>query len=67
MQKLLKTLGKGIICLSVIAVTDACFGADSPRGAANNNRGRGAVSSARMPSIPADRRIQGYWQVPKNT
>lgn len=52
MQKLLKTLGKSIICLSVIAVTDACFGADSPRGVANNNRGRGAVSTARMPSIP---------------
>ena len=63
MQKLLKTLGKSVICLSVIAMTGACFGADSPRGnaAVSNGRatattqqthGRSAASSGRMPSIP---------------
>ena len=60
MQNLLKTLGKSIICLSVIVATGAAFGADA-RGAkagstsqraSAQNHGRGAVSSARMPSIP---------------
>ncbi len=53
MQKLLKTFGKGIICLSVVAFTSACFGDITPaRGAAAQNRGRGTTNVSRMPSIP---------------
>lgn len=53
MQKLLKTLGHSIVCLSVIMFTGACFGDTVPaRGAATQNRGRGATAMSRMPSIP---------------
>ncbi|MBO4700991.1 MAG: hypothetical protein J5620_04580 [Alphaproteobacteria bacterium] len=53
MQKLLKTLERGIVCLSVVAFTSACFGDTSPaRGAATQNRGRGTTAVSRMPSIP---------------
>lgn len=53
MQKLLKTLGHSIVCLSVITFTGACFGDTVPaRSAATQNRGRGATTMSRMPSIP---------------
>ncbi len=53
MQKLLKTLEKGVVCLSLIVFTGVCFGDTSPaRGAAAMGRGRGTTAGARMPSIP---------------
>lgn len=52
MQKLLKTLEKGIVCLSLVAISGACFGDTSPARGAAANRGRGAAATARMPSIP---------------
>lgn len=53
MQKLLKTLEKGVICLSLVALTGACFADVTPaRGAAAQNRGRGTAATSRMPSIP---------------
>ena len=54
MHNLLKTLEKGVVCLSLVAFSGACFAADQAaqaRGAAATYRGRGAMN-ARMPSIP---------------
>lgn len=51
MQKLLKTLEKGIVCLSLVAITGACFGDTTPARGAAGQRGRG-TATARMPSIP---------------
>ena len=53
MQKMLKTVYKGIISLSIIAAITTCFAAPdtTSRGATASSRGRGAAT-ARMPSIP---------------
>ena len=52
MQKVLKTVCKSVVSLSIIAVTSVCFAApDASRGTATAGRGRG-TASARMPSIP---------------
>lgn len=52
MHKLLKTLEKGVICLSLVALTGACFADVTPARGAAANRGRGATATSRMPSIP---------------
>lgn len=51
MQKLLKTLEKGAVCLSLVAFTGACFGDTTPARGAAQNRGR-TTATSRMPSIP---------------
>ena len=51
MQKLLKTLEKGIVCLSLVALTGVGFADTTPARIAATNRGRGTAAS-RMPSIP---------------
>ena len=53
MHNLLKTLEKGIVCLTLITFSGACIAADNTtaRGAAQNNRGR-TTGVSRMPSIP---------------